>query len=79
MASPQEFTVTILPDGRIVLDMNGIQETSYRRILEMLQETVGPAHLVEMLPGDPPQPHLNTTAVNEEEERQLRLEGRTKG
>lgn len=68
-----------MPDGRIVLDMNGIQETSYRRILDLLSETVGPAQVVEMLPSDPPQPHLSAAAAQAEEERQVRLEGRAKG
>ena len=47
MAHPEEFTITIEPDGRIILDGQGMHETSYRRILELLEATVGPVTLEE--------------------------------
>lgn len=42
MSRPEEFTIHIEPDGRIVFDSGGMTETSYKRILELLADTVGP-------------------------------------
>jgi hypothetical protein len=47
MAKPEEFKFTIDKDGKILLDFRGMEEASYRRILELLQETVGPAEALE--------------------------------
>jgi hypothetical protein len=74
VAKPKEFTIVIEPDGRIILDVGGMQETSYKRILEYLEETVGPVRLVDVSPSDPPQRHLQAVHEDEEETRQLRLE-----
>lgn len=74
VARPQEFSITIRPDGKIILDMNGVRETSYRRIIEFLEETVGPVSELEVTPSDPPERHICPTVEEEEQEtRQLRL------
>jgi hypothetical protein len=57
MSRPQEFTIHIEPDGRIVLDGRQMEDASYRRILELLQDTVGPARPLEV-EGDPPERYL---------------------
>lgn len=66
MAKPQEFTITIDKDGQIILDMNGVREKSFKRILELLEETVGPVRVVEVTPGDPPQRRLHPQEQEEE-------------
>jgi hypothetical protein len=68
MAQPEEFKIRIEPDGRIVLDAPGMHETSYRRIIEFLEATVGPAHQVEAAPLDPPSRHLHSAARADETE-----------
>lgn len=47
MSRKEEFDVIITPDGKIRLDFRGMKEESYRRILEVLQETVGPVEPLE--------------------------------
>lgn len=47
MAKPEEFKFTIDKDGKIVLDFRGMEEASYRRILQLLEETVGPTEAAE--------------------------------
>lgn len=54
MAKPEEFEVIIDKDGRIRLDMRGMSAESYRRIVEVLNETVGPVQEVESEEDDPP-------------------------
>lgn len=39
--------MTIHADGRIELDFRGMEATSYRRIIELLQDTVGPVEPAE--------------------------------
>jgi hypothetical protein len=58
MSRPEEIVIHIEPDGRIVLDGREMQETSYKRILDLIRETVGPAHAVEVDGGEPPTRHL---------------------
>jgi len=59
VAKPEEFIVHIEPDGRIVLDGAGLHEESYRRIVALLEETVGPVREIELAPNDPPTRHLH--------------------
>lgn len=47
MAKSEEFKFTIDKDGRVKLDFRGMEESSYRRIVEMLQEMVGPVEAEE--------------------------------
>ena len=47
MSTPEEFEVVIGKDGRIRLDFRGMNEESYRRIVQVLEETVGPAEALE--------------------------------
>lgn len=56
MARPEEFKITIDKDGRIHLDFRGMEESSYRRILEALQEAVGPVEAAgtQFDEADPP-------------------------
>jgi hypothetical protein len=65
VATPEEFIVRIEPDGRIVLDGAGLHEESYRRIVALLEETVGPVRQIELAPGDPPTRHLHPFAEKE--------------
>jgi hypothetical protein len=58
MSRPEEFTIHIEADGRIILDGRGMEETSYRRILELLRETIGPARPLALDRSDPPGRHL---------------------
>lgn len=62
MAKPEEFKIRIEPDGRIILNIDGMEESSYRRILELLEETVGPVSEVNIEPGDPPSRHIHPHA-----------------
>lgn len=66
MTRPQEFTVHIEPDGRIVLNLDGLEETSYRRILDLLAETVGPVQEVGLSPEDPPRRFLHSASAPSE-------------
>ena len=70
MARPEEFEITIDADGRIVLNFNGMTETSYRRIVEVLRETVGPIESLELEAeeGDPPQVNLRKAQDQTEDE-----------
>lgn len=56
MTLNEEFEVKITKDGRIYLDFRGMKESSYKRIVDLLQETVGPVHPHEIPAGedDPP-------------------------
>jgi hypothetical protein len=58
MSQPEEFTIHIEPDGRIILDGAGMHETSYRRILELLEETVGPVRHLDAS-EEPPSTHVH--------------------
>ncbi|MCL5269573.1 MAG: DUF2997 domain-containing protein [bacterium] len=58
MAKPEEFTIHIEPDGRIILEAEGLREESYRRIIAFLEETVGPVQQLEVA-GDPPTTHIH--------------------
>lgn len=70
MARPEEFEITIGADGRIELNFNGMTETSYRRIIEVLRETVGPIESLklEAEEGDPPRVNLRKAQDRTEEE-----------
>ena len=59
LAKPEEFRITIRPDGKIELDFRGMEISSYRRIVELLQETVGPLEAAdtEAEEGTPPGVH----------------------
>lgn len=68
MVKPRDFSITIMPDGKIVLELDGQKETDYRRILEFLQETVGPVQALELAPADPPERRLRPALTEEEQE-----------
>ena len=68
MAKPEEFRIQIEPDGRVVLDGRGMELTSYRRIVELLEETVGPVQELDRAPDDPPQRHIHPAQSREQEE-----------
>ena len=55
MSIPEEFEVRIDKDGRIHLDFHGMEESSYKRIVEVLRETLGPVEevTVEAEEADP--------------------------
>ena len=59
MAKPEEFEVLIDRDGRIRLDFRGMRESSYKRIVEVLRETVGPVEAINIEADDvdPPDVH----------------------
>jgi hypothetical protein len=59
MSRPEEFTIQIEPDGRVIFKSGELEESSYRRILELLEETVGPAQAVEAGQADPPRRSLS--------------------
>lgn len=67
-ARPEEFTIHIEPDGRIILDGQGMRETNFRRIIELLEETVGPVQQLEVSPSDPPERLVHSTQQTEDEE-----------
>ena len=69
MARPEEYIIHIDADGRITLDGKDIHETSWRRIVDLLEETVGPVRHVQVNPEDPPRPRLHR-----EEPRRLEIE-----
>ena len=74
MAKPEEFTIRIEPDGRIVLERGDVQETAWRRIVQLLEETVGPGREIEVAPEDPPTRHLHAeTGRDAERERRVDL------
>jgi hypothetical protein len=58
MAQAEEFTVVIGADGRIRIDFRGMSESSYRRIVEMLEETVGPVEPIEIEAGEDEPPKV---------------------
>jgi hypothetical protein len=74
MAKPEEFKFTIDKDGRIQLDFRGMEESAWRRILELLQETVGPAESVEVQSdeAEPPRVFEHRPAESHEELRKRR-------
>ena len=59
MAQREEFEVTIGPDGHLRLDFRGMNEESYRRIVEVLKETIGPVEPIGIVAeeGEPPGVH----------------------
>ncbi len=59
MPQPEDWTIRIAPDGRITLEANGVTTTSWRRIVQMLEETVGPVAEVPLSPEDPPRRFLH--------------------
>jgi hypothetical protein len=61
VATPEEFEVIIDKDGRIRLNFRGMCETSYRRIVEVLQETVGPAEAAEIGAEEAAPPRVRET------------------
>ncbi len=71
MAKPEEFEIEIGPDGKIRLDFRGMEVQSYRRIVEMLRDTVGPIEALDMSDSEgPPAPQRlgesNRTSDGEE-------------
>ncbi len=52
MAKAEEFKIVIDKDGRIRMDFRGMSGESYRRIKEMLEETVGKTERIELAAGD---------------------------
>ena len=59
MAQPEEFKIHIEPDGRVIFESGtGMQETSWRRVIELIEETVGPVVEVKTDPSDPPRIYL---------------------
>lgn len=77
MAKPEEFKFTIDKDGRVHLDFRGMEESSYRRILELLQETVGPTEAVEAQRDEAEPPGVyEQRRIAEEEREELRNRNR---
>ena len=68
MSRPEEFTIRIEPDGRIVLDAGELQESSYRRILELLAETVGPVQPLDAEQADPPRRFIRDSRTRQAEQ-----------
>lgn len=74
MADAEEFKITIDRDGRIKMDFRGMNEESYRRIVQMLEETVGTVKPLEVEAGEEPPPRLtvrgsgDSVASSEEEQ-----------
>ena len=58
MAKPEEFIIHINPDGRVVFDGREMEESSYRRIVELLEATIGPTHTIDTPPAPPPGRHF---------------------
>ncbi len=50
----EEMTIRVLPDGRIVIDGSGLPPRRLRELQETLQETLGPARLIESEAGEDP-------------------------
>lgn len=78
MAKPEEFKFTIDKDGRVRLDFRGMEESSYRRILELLQESVGPTESVEAQSDEAEPPGVYEQRKKAEEERE-ELRNRERG
>lgn len=70
MSGPEEFTLTIMPDGRILFQGAGVEETDYKRILEFLEEMIGPVTPGEGPPENPGR--LFTQPGTQEEELEQR-------
>lgn len=70
MAKPEEFKFTIDKDGKIQLDFRGMEESSYRRILEMLQDMVGPVETVEAQSDEAEPPGVYEHRKGKTEERE---------
>jgi len=68
VVKPEEFRIQIEPDGRVVLDGRGMELTSYRRIAELLEETLGPVQELERAPNDPPRRYIRPVESREQEE-----------
>ena len=65
MAKPEEFTIHIEPDGRIILNEETMRTVSMKELLQLLEETVGPSHVIELAPEDPPTRHLSDKKAKE--------------
>ncbi|GEM_PF-5444021 len=73
MAEAEEFEIVIEPDGQVRMDLRGVSAESYRRIVDLLRETVG--HVQEIEVGDATPPPVVRTAAEDEsaqEETELR-------
>lgn len=76
MGRPEEFRFTIDKDGRIQLDFRGMEEASYRRILQMLEEMVGPVEAAEAQAEEAPPPGVLERGLSTaEEQEELRKRG----
>jgi hypothetical protein len=71
VSKPDEITIHIEPDGRIVVDGREMDEVSYRRLVELLEETIGPARELNAGPGEPP-PAARLTAKKDREKRKAK-------
>ena len=58
MAEREEFEVSIDANGRIKLDFRGMSESSYRRIVQMLEETVGRVEPLDLEAGEDAPPKV---------------------
>lgn len=78
MAIPEEFEVVIGADGKIRLDFRGMSVESYRRIVEVLQETVGPAEALDIESEEdaPPRVIQSETARDRTRDEEDRIENR---
>ena len=69
MSKPEEFKIHIDDEGRIRMDFRGMKPSSYRRIIEMLEETVGPVSIPDLGEDEPPrvlESHQEKTDASEE-------------
>jgi len=69
-AQPEEWTFHIEPDGRIVMDGVDLDNASLRRLIEHLEETVGPVREVAAQEGDPPRRFITPDRHHTEDEHQ---------
>lgn len=76
MAKPEEFEIEIGPDGKIRLDFRGMEVESYRRIVEMLRDTVGPIEALDVSdPEEPPTPQRLSERERTREDEELKQHG----
>ena len=47
MAEREEFKIKIRKDGRIEVDFRGMKIESYRRMVELMEEMVGPVRQID--------------------------------
>lgn len=80
MAKPEEFTIHIEPDGRILVEGRTLQEMPYRRLAEWLEETVGPVHHIDFEAGDPPRAHVRPASDQQlaDEPKRIHIRNRPK-